>query len=108
MRSARARAARRWPRAELHSHRRGRNAAGGRTAAPGRCHPVHPGPHHRGPTFMNASTLFAPTGRLRAAINLGNPILAGRGAATGEPKGVSVDLARAFGERLGLDIELVV
>ncbi len=51
---------------------------------------------------------FAPTGRLRASINLGNPILAGRDAATGEPKGVSIDLARAFGERLGVDVELVV
>lgn len=51
---------------------------------------------------------FAPTGRLRASINLGNPILAGRDAATGEPKGVSIDLARAFGERLGVAVELVV
>lgn len=57
---------------------------------------------------MNPADLFAPTGRLRAAINLGNPILAGRDAATGEPKGVSVDLARAFGQRLGLEVELVV
>ena len=43
---------------------------------------------------------FAPTGVLRASINLGNPILAGRDAATGEPAGVSVDLARALGARL--------
>ena len=33
------------------------------------------------------------TGKLRAAINFGNPILASRDAA-GEPRGVSVDLAR--------------
>ena len=39
---------------------------------------------------------LAPTGTLRAAINFGNPILATRDAATGEPRGVSVDLvARA-------------
>lgn len=50
---------------------------------------------------------FAPQGVLRASINLGNPILAGRDAATGEPCGVSVDLARAFAERLGVDIELL-
>lgn len=50
---------------------------------------------------------FAPTGRLRASINLGNPILAGRGA-DGEPKGVSIDLAREFGRRLGVEVELVV
>ena len=51
---------------------------------------------------------FAPTGKLRAAINLGNPILANRDAATGEPYGVSVDLACGFAKRLGVDIELVV
>ena len=51
---------------------------------------------------------FAPSGRLRASINLGNPILAGRDAASGEPRGVSIDLARAFGHRLGLEVELVV
>lgn len=51
---------------------------------------------------------FAPTGRLRASINLGNPILAGRDPASGEPAGVSIDLARALAERLGLELELVV
>ena len=51
---------------------------------------------------------FAPTGRLRASINLGNPILAGRDAASGEAKGVSVDLARGFAQRLGVEVELVV
>lgn len=50
---------------------------------------------------------FAPTGRLRASINLGNPILAGRDAA-GQAQGVSVDLARAFAERLGVALEPVV
>jgi polar amino acid transport system substrate-binding protein len=50
---------------------------------------------------------LAPTGRLRASINLGNPILAGRDAA-GEPAGVSIDLAREFARRLGLELELVV
>ena len=54
------------------------------------------------------SRAFAPGGRLRASINLGNPILAGRDPATGEARGVSVDLARAFGERLGVEVELVV
>jgi len=41
------------------------------------------------------------------SFNLGNPILAGRDAA-GEPAGVSVDLARAFAQRLGVALELVV
>ena len=51
---------------------------------------------------------FAPTATLRASINLGNPILANRHPQTGEPFGVSIDLARALAERLGVGIELVV
>lgn len=51
---------------------------------------------------------FAPTGKLRASINLGNPILTNKHPQTGEPFGVSIDLARAFAKRLGVDIELVV
>lgn len=51
---------------------------------------------------------FTPTGRLRASINLGNPILAGKRADTGEVYGVSVDLARGFAQRLGVELELVV
>lgn len=54
-----------------------------------------------------ASTL-APTGVLRAAINLGNPILAHTDPATGAPGGVSVDLAAAFAQRLGVPLELLV
>ena len=49
---------------------------------------------------------LAPTGKLRAAINFGNPILATK-AASGEPTGVSVDLARELGTRLGVPVELV-
>src|SRR5690606_24630435 len=56
------------------------------------------------PTIIQA---FTPTGKLRASINLGNPILAGRDPASGEPAGVSIDLARAFAERLGVELELV-
>ncbi|MEW1612510.1 MULTISPECIES: transporter substrate-binding domain-containing protein [unclassified Streptomyces] len=51
---------------------------------------------------------FAPSGTLRASINLGNPILAGRDPASGDLVGVSVDLAYAFGRRLGVPVELVV
>lgn len=50
---------------------------------------------------------FTPTGKLRASINLGNPILANRGA-DGQPFGVSIDLAHAFGRLLGVEVELVV
>ena len=51
---------------------------------------------------------FAPTGRLRAAINLGNPILAGTDPASGAARGVSVDLAQAFAARLGVALDPVV
>ena len=50
---------------------------------------------------------LAPTGKLRAVINLGNPILARKDAATGELAGVSVDLARELALRLGVETELV-
>lgn len=50
---------------------------------------------------------LAPTGTLRAAINLGNPILASKDAATGEPRGVSVDLAREAAKRAGVPLQLV-
>ncbi|PVX70725.1 ABC transporter substrate-binding protein [Paraburkholderia unamae] len=50
---------------------------------------------------------FTPTGKLRASINLGNPILAGTDA-SGAPAGVSVDLARAFAATVGVALELVV
>ena len=46
---------------------------------------------------------FAPAGTLRASINLGNPILAHR-TDSGEPGGVSVDLARELASRLGVPV----
>ena len=49
---------------------------------------------------------FAPTGKLRAAINFGNPILANQ-SASGQATGVSVDLATELARRLGLPLELV-
>jgi polar amino acid transport system substrate-binding protein len=50
---------------------------------------------------------LAPAGRLRAAINLGNPILANIDAG-GRPIGVSVDLARKLAQQLDVEVELVV
>ena len=49
--------------------------------------------------------LLAPAGRLRASINLGNPILAGIDPATGRARGVSVDLAQALADRLGVGLD---
>jgi len=51
---------------------------------------------------------FAPDRRLRAAINLGNPLLAGLDPGTGQPRGLSIDLATALAGALGLPLELCV
>ena len=58
----------------------------------------------------NATVLhaLAPGGTLRAAINFGNPILANKDAKTGEPFGVSIDIARELGKRLHVPVELVL
>jgi len=50
---------------------------------------------------------LAPTGKLRAAINFGNPVLASKDPATGEARGVSVDLSRELAARLGVPLEIV-
>ncbi|GJG94718.1 ABC transporter substrate-binding protein [Cupriavidus pauculus] len=46
------------------------------------------------------------TGKMRVAINLGNPILASR-ASNGDLQGVSVDLAREAARRLGVTPDLI-
>src|SRR5690242_7262552 len=48
---------------------------------------------------------LAPAGRLRVAINLGNIVLAQTDEATGAPRGVTVDLARELGRRLGVPVD---
>jgi polar amino acid transport system substrate-binding protein len=48
---------------------------------------------------------LAPDGKLKAAINFGNIVLAQQDPATGEPRGVSSDLARELGRRLGVPVE---
>jgi polar amino acid transport system substrate-binding protein len=50
---------------------------------------------------------LAPTGKLRAAINFGNPVLAQKDPKTGEPRGVSVDLAREVARRADIPLEIV-
>src|SRR5260370_3895048 len=50
---------------------------------------------------------LAPLGKLRAAINCGNPVLATRNPATGELRGVTVELSRELGRRVGVPVELV-
>src|SRR4051794_37631695 len=49
---------------------------------------------------------LAPTGKLRAAINYGNGVLAQKGP-DGEPRGISADLSRELAKRLGVPLEFV-
>ena len=50
---------------------------------------------------------LAPSGKIRAGINYGNFILATKDKATGESRGVAVDLANDLGRRLGVPVEIV-
>jgi polar amino acid transport system substrate-binding protein len=51
---------------------------------------------------------FAPTGKLRAAINQGNSVLVQKQLDGGEPKGITIMLAKELGKRLGVPVELVL
>jgi polar amino acid transport system substrate-binding protein len=50
---------------------------------------------------------LAPTGKIRAGINYGNFILAQKDKASGQSRGVAVDLANELGRRLGVPVEIV-
>jgi polar amino acid transport system substrate-binding protein len=50
---------------------------------------------------------LAPTGTLRAGINLGNFLLVTGKSPSGDPEGVAPDMARAIAERLGVKLKLV-
>jgi polar amino acid transport system substrate-binding protein len=56
---------------------------------------------------QSAVSDLAPMGKLRAAINFGNPVLASKNPETGEPIGVTVDLSRELARRLGVPLEIV-
>ncbi len=63
-------------------------------------------PASKAPPDPQVKSELAPTGKIRAAINFGNPILATKDA-SGGPQGASVDIAREMGRRLGAPVELV-
>lgn len=50
---------------------------------------------------------LAPTGVLRAGVNLGNPLLVTGGTEAGDPAGISPDMAAAVAEALGVDVQFV-
>jgi len=51
---------------------------------------------------------LAPTGKLRAGMNLTNTLFTGKDAASGALQGVSVDIMNELGKRLGVPVEMVV
>lgn len=50
---------------------------------------------------------FTSGGKLRAALNLGNPVLAHSRTSSERPAGVTIDLARAFAQWLGAEVEFL-
>lgn len=50
---------------------------------------------------------LAPTGTLRAGINMSNPLLVTGRAASGDPAGVAPDMARAIADSLGVPVAYV-
>jgi polar amino acid transport system substrate-binding protein len=65
--------------------------------------------HACAPSNQTAMTreIVAPSGTLRAGINLGNPVLAVRDSPTDEPRGVAVDIAREVAARIEAPLEFV-
>lgn len=55
----------------------------------------------------NLAEQLAPTGVLRAGINMSNFLLVTGRTESGDPDGVSPDMARALGERLGVPVKMV-
>jgi polar amino acid transport system substrate-binding protein len=56
----------------------------------------------------NVKKAFIPTGKLRASINLGNPLLANRSIETDQPFGISIDLATELARHLEVELDLLV
>jgi polar amino acid transport system substrate-binding protein len=54
-----------------------------------------------------ARSELAPTGKLRVGINYGNFLLVNKDPASGEYRGIAVDLGREIGRRLGVPVDLV-
>jgi len=60
------------------------------------------------PPLRATRSEFAPTGVLRAGINLGNPVIAQKDPAGGDPRGVGPELARELARRLDVPIGYVL
>jgi polar amino acid transport system substrate-binding protein len=69
--------------------------------------PVLMAPAARAQDTIAFSRQLAPTGTLRAVINVGNPLFANRRPGHVEPFGLSVDLVRELARRLAIPLELI-
>jgi polar amino acid transport system substrate-binding protein len=68
--------------------------------------PIHRKFNMQAPSSITLA--LAPTGTLRASINLGNALLAKLNTATQQPFGISIDLAHELARRLGVGVELTL
>jgi polar amino acid transport system substrate-binding protein len=68
-------------------------------------HPIQAQEHH--PMSQDVIAELAPTGVLRAGINMSNFLLVTGKAANGDPDGVSPDMARELARRLGVPVKLI-
>ena len=59
------------------------------------------------PVAASVRAALAPSGVLRAGINMSNFLLVSQRGPQGEPRGVSPGLAQALADTLGVDLELV-
>ncbi|MDQ3273353.1 MAG: transporter substrate-binding domain-containing protein, partial [Pseudomonadota bacterium] len=57
--------------------------------------------------MTDLATEFAPTGKLRASLNMGNPVLAHSHTAAEKPAGVTIDLSREFARELGVEVDFL-
>lgn len=76
-------------------------------AAPPGGHPILPANVGARPMSPEILSQLAPTGVLRAGVNLSNFLLVTGRSAEGDPEGVSPDMARAIAERLGVPVRYV-
>src|SRR5689334_17343482 len=55
-----------------------------------------------------APSELAPTGKLRAGMNLSNALFTAKDADSGDLRGVSVDVMRELARRIGAEVEFVL
>lgn len=59
------------------------------------------------PVSASVRSDLAPTGKMRVSLNLANVLLVEKDPASGEPRGVAVDLAQELARRAGVALEFV-